>query len=278
MILNWYETLLYGLVSGLSEILPVSSQAHRFLLLRFFGGNTEPQLLRLMTDLGILAALYYACQNHLIRMIRAKRLSKVPKRRRKRPLDTRSLMDLSLLFTMAIPIILAFFVYDKIKMIGSSLIGNSVFLLLNGIILYVPQFLPGGNRDSRNMSRLHGLGIGLGGAVSLLPGLSTVGLGLSVSSVCGVDKKYGFGVTLLMDLLVCAGYVVFDIMDIVRIGLNNVSFGEFALYLLSGAIAFAVATGTIRVFRTIAEEFGFHIFAFYCWGIALFAFIINLVA
>ena len=278
MILNWYETLVYGLVSGLSEIIPVSSQAHRFLLLRFLGGNTEPQLLRLMTDLGVLAALYYGCQNHIIRMIRAKRLSKVPKRRRKRPLDTRSLMDLSLLFTMVIPIVLVFFVYDKIKMIGNSLIINAVFLLLNGIILYVPQFLPGGNRDSRNMSRLHGLGIGLGGAVSLLPGLSTVGLGLSVSSVCGVDKGYGFNITLLMDLIVCAGYVIFDILDIIRIGLNNASFGEFLLYLLSGVIAFVTATGAIRVFRTIVAEFGFHIFSFYCWGIALFAFIINLVA
>lgn len=278
MHLNWYETLLYGIVSGLTEILPVSSQTHRFLLLRLFGGNNEPQLLRFITDLGILAALYYGCQNHIIRMIRAKRLSKVPKRRRKRPLDSKSLMDLSLLKTMIIPIILVFFIYNKIIPLGSSMVLNAVFLLVNGIILYIPQFFPGGNRDSRNMSRIHGLLIGCGGAVSVLPGLSTLGIGTSVSSLCGVDKSYGLNMTLLMNMFVCAGYVVYDIMNMFTTGLSNVIFSELVLYILAGICSFGAATLSIRVIRAIASEVGLSVFAFYCWGIALFTFIINLVA
>ena len=57
MDLNWYQSLLYGLISGITEILPVSSQAHRILLLDIFGRSSQPELLRLMTDLGIVAAL-----------------------------------------------------------------------------------------------------------------------------------------------------------------------------------------------------------------------------
>lgn len=278
MHLNWYETLIYGVISGITEILPVSSQTHRFLLLRLFGGNNEPQLLRFTTDIGVLVALYYGCQNHIIRMIRAKRLSKVPKRHRKRPLDSKSLMDLSLLRTMIIPVILVFFVYNKIKPLGSSMIFNAVFLLINGIVLYVPQFFTGGNRDSRNMSRLHGLLIGLGGAVSVFPGLSTLGIGTSVSSLCRVDKNYGLSMTLLMNIFVSAGYVVHDVMDMFATGLSNVIFGEFVLYLLAGVASFCAATLCIRVIRAIAAEAGLSVFAFYCWGIALFTFIINLVA
>ena len=97
MSLNLLESLLYGLVSGLSEILPVSGTAHRQLMLQLLGESGEQGLLRLMIHIGILAALYYSCQNHILRMIRARKLARIPKRKRRRPLDVRSLMDLSLL-------------------------------------------------------------------------------------------------------------------------------------------------------------------------------------
>ena len=37
--LNWLQSLALGLVSGLTEILPVSAQAHQTILLTFFGGS-----------------------------------------------------------------------------------------------------------------------------------------------------------------------------------------------------------------------------------------------
>ena len=120
MNLNLLESLFYGLVSGLSEILPVSGPAHRQLMLQLLGESGEQGLLRLMIHIGILAALYYSCQNHILRMIRARKLARVPKRKRRRPLDVRSLMDLSLLKTMAVPVILALLVYNRASTLASS--------------------------------------------------------------------------------------------------------------------------------------------------------------
>ena len=37
MDLNWLESFLYGLFSGLADILPVSAEAHRILMLKCFG-------------------------------------------------------------------------------------------------------------------------------------------------------------------------------------------------------------------------------------------------
>ena len=278
MNVSWYEGLIYGLVSGLAEILPVSAQAHRFLLLKLFGGSAEPELMRLLSDLGILAALYYACQNHIIRIIRAKRLSRVPKRRRKRPLDTRSLMDLSLLKTMAIPVILVFFLYGKIRNAGGSMILIAVLLFVNGVILYAPQFFPGGNRDSRNMSRVHGLLIGLGGAAAVVPGISGMAASNSVSSVCGVDRGYGLNMTLMLHMLVTAGFIVYDFMGLVSVGLDNASFVSVLICFLSALASFGAATAGIKILRLIAAEIGYSVFAYYCWGVALFTFIMNLVA
>lgn len=276
MNLNLFESILYGLVSGIAEILPVSGQAHRSLFLQLMGETSEAGLMRFMIHAGILSALYYSCQNHILRMIRAQRLSRVPKRRRKRPLDVRSLMDLSLLKTMAIPVIPALLLYGKASVLIEKRILVSVLLFINGVILYVPQFLPGSNRDSRTLSRVEGICMGLGGAVSVLPGISCTGAAVSAASVCGVDKSYGLSMTLLMTMVMTAGYMVHDVLAIVATGLSGISFMALAGYILSGIAAFAGAFAAIRIMRALAKTRGYGLFALYCWGIALFTFILYL--
>lgn len=278
MDLNWFTGILFGIVSGVTEIFPVSSPAHRILMLKLFGMSSEPELLQFMIDLGITGALYYGCQNHIIRIIRAKRLSRVPKRHRKRPLDTASLNDLSLLKTMLIPVILSFFLYEKAQTLGGSMLLIAIFMLINGVILYLPQFFPGANRDSRTMSRVQGLLIGLGGSLSVIPGISGIGGAFSVGAVCGVDKGYGFNMVLLLDMFVCAGLVLFDVLALVAVGLGGIGFGTVFVYLLAGIAAFIATTLTIKLLRGIISEISFTVFGLYCWGVALFTFIMNLLA
>ena len=141
MNLNWLESILYGLFSGLTDILPVSAQAHKTLLLKVFGVRESADLLNLMIHLTIVAALYGASRSAFIRMNRARRLSLTPKKKRKRPLDVRSLMDLSMLRTMLLPALLGFFLYRKASGLQGNLILLTVFLFVNGLILYIPQFL-----------------------------------------------------------------------------------------------------------------------------------------
>ena len=80
MDLNWSQNLVYGMISGLTEILPVSAQAHRLLLRKIFGNHYIPDLTLLLIHIGILAAVFICCQNQLIRMQRAMRLARIPKK------------------------------------------------------------------------------------------------------------------------------------------------------------------------------------------------------
>jgi len=278
MDLNWYQSILYGLISGLADILPVSAQAHEILLLKMFGAGSAPDLMRLMIHLSILGAVYYHCMPHITKMIRAKSLSRIPKRRRKRPLDTKSLMDLSLWKTMALPVILGYLLYQKLNFMRGSLSLVAIFLFLNGVILYIPQFLPGSNKDSRSLSRVEGLLMGLGGAASILPGVSAVGASVSIGAVCGVERKYSLNMALLMDLVVMVALVVLDIMGLIANGVGVFSFGILLSYLLAALAAFLGTFLAIRFMRRLSEEKGFGIFAYYCWGVALFTFILNLMA
>lgn len=278
MDLNWLQGIIYGFASGLMDILPVSAQAHRALLLKLFGTKGSSDLLSLMIHFAIVCALYFSCNAHIVRMSRARRLSRVPKRKRKRPLDTRSLMDLSMLKTMLLPVILSMLLYPYVVKWNKSLLITAVFLLINGIILYIPQYLPSGNRDSRNLSRVEGLLMGLGGAASVLPGVSAMGVTTSIGSVCGVDKSYGLNMALLMNLFINIGFLIHDALGITSGGIGTLTFGIFVVYLLTALAAFAAALLGIRLIRRMAENSGYGLCGLYCIGLALFTFILNLMA
>ena len=278
MDLNWLHSILYGFVSGLADILPVSAQAHKVLLLKFFGVKGDMDLMNLLIHIAICAALYYCSQTQLIRISRARALARVPKRKRKRPLDVRSLMDWSLLKTMIVPVILGVYLYQYAAALQTNLIVTALFLFLNGLMLYIPQYLPSSNKDSRNLSRVEGLLMGLGGTVSVLPGVSAVGAAVSVGSVCGVERGFCLNMALLMNMVLTAGLAVYDILGIVEHGLGTLSVSIVFRYLLTAAAAFAGTMLAVRIMRHLSEEHGYSLFGIYCWGLALFTFILNLMA
>ncbi|MDD5864472.1 MAG: undecaprenyl-diphosphate phosphatase [Firmicutes bacterium] len=278
MDLSWFESFLYSLFSGLADILPVSAEAHRVLLLKFFGVQGSNDLINLFIDLGVCGALYFSCRRQIVQMTRARKLARVPKRRRRRPLDTRSLMDFSLLKTMLIPIVLSFFVYRFAKKLDDRLVLVVVFLFVNGLILYIPQFFPTGNRDSRTLSRVEGLLMGFGGALGVVPGISAMGVALSVSSVCGVEKSYSLNMALLMNLGIHIGLAVMDVLGLISGGAGTLSFVILLRYLVSTAVAFGGSLLGVKLMRLLTANGGTNLLAFYCWGVALFLFILNLMA
>ncbi len=278
MILTWINSLLYGLLSGLTDILPVSSGAHRALLLKFVGVRETSDLMELLIRMAVVIALYYSSQSHLIRINRARALARVPKRKRKRPLDVRSLMDWSMMKTIAIPALLGVYLYQYTLPLRSNLVLIAVFLFINGIVLYIPQFFPSSNKDSRTLSRVEALLMGLGGAASALPGISAVGAAVSIGSVCGVDKSFGLTMALMMNMAMNAGMAVYSVLGIWNNGFGTLSFGILICYIFTAAAAFGGTMLGIRVITYFSEKHGLSVFGIYCWGLALFTFILNLIA
>ena len=277
MELNWLQSILFGLVSGAADIIPVSGQAHRLLLLKFFGVNQMPNLLALVLHLSVAAALYLSSQGQFVRMNRARALARIPKKKRKRPLDTRSMMDWSLIKTMLVPTVIGLLLNSQVRGWSVNMFLIAGMLFLNGLILYIPQFLPTSNRDSRTLTRLEGVLMGLGAGASVLPGISTVGIMVSIASVCGIERLYGLNMTFIVKLFFLIGLMVYDLLAIITDGLGGLTVMLLAQYLFTGLLSFGASMFAIRLLRRLAPEHGFHTFGVYCWGLALFTFILNLV-
>lgn len=278
MDLNWLQSLLIGLFSGLTDILPVSAQAHKVILLKLFGLSSEPLILRFMIHLATLAGLYYCCQNQIMRISRQLRLARIPKKRRKRPLDTRTLMDYKLLRMMVIPTILGFFAYEKTSVWNHSLNWIALLVLANAVILFLPILMPSGNKDSRSFSPLEGLLIGIGGALGVVPGISSVGATTSILLLRGADRTFALNMALLLQMAVTAGMIVMDVFSMWSLGIGIVSFGGIACCILAAGAAFAGVFLGVKAMRMLAVNIGFNLFAFYSLGLALFSFILFLTA
>ena len=276
--MTWLSSIFYSLISGLAEVLPVSATAHRIIMQSLLGEGKNHILLQMFLHMGSLAGLFYCCNSAIVRLTRARKLANTPKRKRKRPLDTHALMDIRFLITAAIPVIVAFFFYDRVSPMEENLVAVSAFLFLNGVVIYIPQYLPGSNRDSRSLSRLDALLMGLGGALSVVPGFSCLGTAVSVASVRGADKKFSLEMALLLSIPVLIGMIAMDVLTIVAVGMGSIGFMQLVQYLFCGICAFGGTFLGIRVLRALIDEFNLAVFSFYCWGLALFTFIFYLTA
>lgn len=273
MELTWFESFIYGIVSGLTEFLPISSEAHRALYLRMVGA-ADYGLLRFMTHMGTLLALLITCWPMIAKLNRERSIAAVNKKRRKRAPDTRSLTDIRFLRICMISLIVVFIIYPIVHDLHERLWMLAGFLIVNGILLYVPQFLPGANKDSRSLSSLDSMIVGLAGGLGIIPGLSRVGVTASAAMLRGSDKRYALDTALMLSIPALAVLLLIDFFGIFTTA--GLSFLSVLSCLTAGITSFLSACFGIYIMRFLAVRAGFSGFAYYSWGLSLFSFILYL--
>jgi undecaprenyl-diphosphatase len=275
MELSWFESFIYGIVSGLSEFLPISAQAHRALYLRIVGAS-DYGLLRFMTHMGALLGLLVTCWPMIAKLNRERQIAAVNKKRRKRAPDTRSLTDIRFLRIAIVAIIVVFIIYPIVYNLHERLWILAGLLIVNGIILYIPQFLPSANKDSRSLTMVDSMLVGLGGGLGVIPGFSRIGYTTSVAMMRGAEKRYAMDTALLLSIPALAVLLIIDFFAIFTTT-AGLTFIAILSCITAGITSFFSACLGIYIMRFLAVRAGFSGFAYYSWGLSLFSFILYLI-
>lgn len=271
---TWLGSLIYGLVSGFSELIPISSDLHRVLLRTLTGMPEDTGFMRLAAHLGALLALLTAYRGKLGKLLREKRIAAIPPKRRKRQPDIQGLMELRLLKVAAVPMVLSCIAYPLLSQRMERLWALGLMAFLNGGLLLLPQYRMRANKDARSLSALDALLTGLGGALGVLPGLSYVTAMTSVGQLRGTDRQFcvNFAYLLLVPVLLClcAG-------DCWLLLTGSGAAAPWYCCVTVFVCAYGAASAAIGLLRFLAVRVGFDAFAYYCWGAGLLSCILYLI-
>ena len=99
------KCLLYGLVSGIAEFMPISSRGHQVLLSNLYGSDIADPVMDLCIDIALLAAAVFCCWSMIIRFYINNQSRAIV--RRKRNFTNRTYYDMQLIKNASIPLVVA---------------------------------------------------------------------------------------------------------------------------------------------------------------------------
>ena len=191
--MGWFEAVVLGVVQGLTEFLPISSNAHLRIVGAAFGwedpGAAFTAIIQIGTELAVL--LYFA--RDIGRIIAAWVASLFKRERRSDP-DARMGW---LIIVGSIPIVILGLLFQKqIETSLRDLRIIAIALVIFSLFLYVADRVGATDRELEDLTIGHGVIYGLAQSLALIPGVSrsggTITAGLFLGYTRTAAARYSF--------------------------------------------------------------------------------------
>lgn len=277
MLGNILQMLLIGIISGVSEILPISATAHRYLLSDICGFGAYTPLLSLCLHMAVFLALVVSCKSQIGRLYLENRIAMRKKGRRKRQPDISVLANARLLLVAAIPVVIGICCYNVVAARFISLLSLAMLLMFNGVVLYLPQYIQSGSRSLQSLSPADGLLIGTSSALCACMGMSCIAPVFAVGQVRKGKQTSILEFALHIVMLWTLGMGMLDFISLFSSGVSIGSIMAIIGCLLAAVAAFFSAYGAVSLLRYFSVKIGFSCFSYYNWGLGFAYFILYLI-
>lgn len=268
--MTWFQSLLLGIIQGLTEFLPISSSGHLTILSNIFGMSGEENLtFNVVLHVATVCATLVVLWQEVVWIF--KDLFTRQSWRTYKDLNGGTKYAINIIISM-IPVgIVGMFFKDKIEAIfGSGLLIVGIMLLVTALLLAFAHFAR--PRQRENISGLHAFIIGIGQACATMPGLSRSGTTIATGLLLGNKKEKLAQFSFLMVIPPILGEALLDIKDVVEVGWSSAMAGTSPMVLLIGFLA-AFITGCLacKWMINIVKKGKLIYFAAYCLVVGLIA-------
>ncbi|GAA3870412.1 undecaprenyl-diphosphate phosphatase [Streptomyces sp. NPDC003631] len=275
--MSWLESLILGLVQGLTEFLPVSSSAHLRLTAAFAGWEDPGAAFTAITQIGTEAAVLIYFRKDIANIVSAWFRSLFDKEMRR---DHNAKMGW-LVIVGSIPIgVLGVTLKDQIEGPFRDLRITATMLIVIGVVIGVADRLAardetgGRHRAAKqrktleNLNTKDGLVYGLCQAMALIPGVSRSGATISGGLFLGYQREAAARYSFLLAVPAVLASGAFELKDAAESG--HVSWGPT---LFATVIAFASGYAVIAWFMKFISSKSFMPFVWYriALGLAIIA-------
>jgi undecaprenyl-diphosphatase len=240
--ISYFEALVLGIVQGLTEFLPISSNAHLLIVSTFAGWEDPGAAFTAVTQLGTETAVLVYFRHDIWRIISMWTRSLYTP-------DVRSNIDARMgwyVIVGTIPIgVFGYLFSDQIETAARNLWLVATVLIVFGLVLGAADRFGKQDKTLDDLSIRTGLIYGFGQALALIPGVSRSGATISTGRILGFDRpsatRYAF-------LLAIPAVVISGLYEALKIGDDtNVAWGPTILAtLVAFAVGYAVISWLIR--------------------------------
>lgn len=265
--MTWWQTVLLGLVQGLTEFLPISSSAHLALVPYWLGWQlppTESFLFNVLVQVATLVAVISYYRVPLTQM--ARHLTQ--DLRQRQGLSPESRLALWLLVASVPAAVAGLVLKEAVAQTFTQPRHVALFLVLTGALMALAEV---GGRQQRTMQALtwqDALTIGVFQALALFPGVSRSGATLSGGMLRHLRREDAahFAFLLAVPIMLGAGFIT--LLDLFRLP-GEVVRTLFGPYLLGFAVAALSGYMAIRFLLQHLRKRSLWPFVVYCWALAL---------
>ncbi|MCL1816148.1 MAG: undecaprenyl-diphosphate phosphatase [Clostridiales bacterium] len=273
--MNWLQSLLAGVIQGLTEFLPISSSGHLIIFGALFGEGGGTNLtfavfLHLATLLSVIIVFYKDVWllireffSALIDFIRGKPNFKKPERR-----------FLLMVIFATIPALL---IGISIKLLKLEAMLENIFvvaamLIITAIFMFCVDKLNKGSFTEANAPYKTSLLVGALQAIAILPGLSRSGSTIFGGLLGGLNKEFAIRFAFILSIPAILGASLVELRELVKsadleIIPVNLIIG-FTAALICGIIS-------IKFIKMLIKSNRFYIFGYYCLLASALAFLIG---
>ena len=245
--LETFQTIILGVIEGITEFLPISSTAHLIMGRYFLGINTTEFL------------------NFFIIFIQLGAISAVPILYFKRLISGINIY--LYLITSFIPaIVFGLLLDDWMESIFDGYWFIAISWILGGIVLIkFEDWVKKNTNDNEiaNITYLQSVKIGLFQCLAMIPGVSRSGATIIGGRLSGLNAKSAIEYSFLLGIPTILGASAKKILDY-KDHVNEYLFGDYSYQLYLGfIISFIVALFSIKWMVGVVQRFGFKYFGYY---------------
>ncbi len=258
---EYLEAIILGIVQGLTEFLPVSSDGHLELAKWLLGDTstaTDSFAMTIILHFGTLFAIVWVFRQTILDII--KKISKP---------EGRKIVWLIALSMIPAVIIGVGFESQMVALFDKKILLVAILLMVNGVMLIISDYiLPSDKPITAPKAFL----IGLAQAIAILPGISRSGSTIVTSVSLGIDRKEAANFSFLMVIPLLFGKMAKDLMD------GNIAFTDTKMLpsLLGFLFAFIVGIFACQWMLTFVKKAKLSYFGFYCLLIGITAIILRI--
>jgi len=251
--MDWFQTILLGLIQGITEFLPISSSAHLILPAQLFSWRDQGLAFDVAVHVGTLFAVVSYFRNDLWSMIQAWIISLT---RGQHTRDSRLAWSI---MVATVPVLIAGFLLNA--WIEGNLRTTSVIAvatLFFGALLYWAD----NQRQKPALSDIAitpALIIGCAQILALIPGTSRSGITMTAALALGFTRTAAARFSFLLSIPVIAGAGSLKVFELSQLGEQ----ADWSTIIVGAAIAFISAFLCIDWFLRLVERIGMLPFVIY---------------